>query len=170
MSRRIGVLLHNIRSTHNVGSIFRTADASGVERIYLSGFTPAPTDRFGRLQKDIAKTALGAENSIAWEYSKTPAEIIRKLKKDNWQIVGVEQDAHAINYRRLKARNKTIFIFGNEVHGLSSALRAQCDVLVEIPMRGAMIRQAHHPRFTRRGKESLNVSVAAAIVLFHTIR
>ena len=148
------VLLHNIRSAHNVGSIFRTADAAGVEKIYLTGYTPRPLDQFGRVQKDIAKTALGAEKSVAWEYVKIPQALIKKLKAEGWHIVGVEQDARAKDYRTPR-REKCVYIFGNEVRGLSRSLRDLCDVLIEIPMRGS--------------KESLNVSVAAGIILFQVV-
>ncbi|MBI5003821.1 RNA methyltransferase [Candidatus Kaiserbacteria bacterium] len=146
------LLLHNIRSAHNVGSIFRTADAAGVSRIYLSGYTPTPVDRFGRAQKEIVKTALGAEKDVSWEYAATPAPFIRRMKKEGWRIVGVEQDARATDYRALTLDRPTLFILGNEVRGISPSLRGQCDVLTEIPMHGK--------------KESLNVAVAAGIVLF----
>jgi tRNA G18 (ribose-2'-O)-methylase SpoU len=149
----IRILLHNIRSAHNVGSIFRTADAAGVCHIYLSGYTPRPLDRFGRVQKDIAKTALGAEQSIPWEYHKTYAPIIAQCKKEGLSIVGVEQDSRAVDYRTYKITQPTLLIVGNEVRGISASLRTQCDTLLEIPMRGK--------------KESLNVSVATGIVLFH---
>ena len=145
------VLLHNIRSAHNVGSIFRTSDAAGVQKIYLSGYTPCPIDTFKRQQKDIAKTALGAEKNVPWEYIKNPQKIINKLRKEGWSIVGVEQDEHSNDYRDALPQKK-MFVFGNEVSGLSRSMRAGCDVLIEIPMRGK--------------KESLNVSVAAGIVLF----
>ena len=148
----VAVLLHNVRSAHNVGSIFRTADAAGVARIYLSGYTPRPRDRFGRAQKEIAKTALGAEHSMSWEYCYAPAPLITRLKRSEWNIVGVEQDADSIDYRTLVPRTPTLFIFGNEVRGLSKGLRSLCDTLIEIPMHGK--------------KESLNVAVAAGIVLF----
>ena len=150
--REIAILLHNIRSAHNVGSIFRTADAAGVSKIFLSGYTPLPVDRFGRLRKDIAKTALGAETFIPWEYVKHIRNQISKLKNEGWCIVGIEQDARAVDYRKFNPAAKTLFILGNEVRGFSKSLRGACDVLVEIPMRGR--------------KESLNVSVAAGIVLF----
>lgn len=163
---KIAILLHNIRSTHNVGSVFRTAEGAGAKKIYITGYTPAPTDRFGRAQKDIAKTALGAQILLPWEQKISPFGIIEKLKNAGWEIVGVEQDKRAIDYRKFKARKPALFIFGNEVKGLSPALRAKCDTLIEIPMRGSMVRQAHHPRHTKRGKESLNVSVAAGIILF----
>lgn len=152
MRPQIAVLLHNIRSTHNVGSIFRTAEGAGAQMIYLSGYTPAPVDRFGRPQKDIAKTALGAETMLSWEKIVSPFRLIARLKREGWAIVGVEQDRRAIDYRKYKVRKPTLFIFGNEVRGISPALRAKCDALIEIPMHGK--------------KESLNVSVAAGIILF----
>ena len=152
MHTRIAVLLHNVRSTHNVGSIFRTADGAGAQKIYLTGYTPAPLDRFGRIQKDIAKTALGAEKTLQWGKCSSPSSVITKLKKEGWAIVGVEQDNRAIDYRDFKMRKPTLFIFGNEVRGISPTLRAKCDTLIEIPMHGK--------------KESLNVSVVAGIILF----
>lgn len=152
MKHEMAVLLHNIRSAHNVGSIFRTADAAGVSRVYLSGYTPTPRDRFGRVQRHIAKTALGAETCIPWDYAVSPTALISNLKKEGWVVVGIEQDKRARDYRSFKWRDKTLLIFGNEVRGLSKELRGKCDALVEIPMHGK--------------KESLNVSVAAGIVLF----
>ncbi|MBI5645106.1 TrmH family RNA methyltransferase [Candidatus Kaiserbacteria bacterium] len=148
----IAIILHNIRSAYNVGSIFRTADAVGVIRMYLTGYTPTPRDRFERPQKEIAKTALGAETHVPWEYAKNPTTIIKRLKKAEWHIVGVEQDTRAENYRLHKKVSRTVLVFGNEIRGLSLALRRDCDTLIEIPMHGK--------------KESLNVSVAAGIVLF----
>jgi len=150
------LLLHNIRSAHNVGSIFRTADAAGVCAVYLTGFTPTPMDRFGRAQKEIAKTALGAEHTIPWEYAATPTSFIKRLKEEGWRIVGVEQDSRAIDYRTLTLDRPTLFILGNEVTGISPSLRKQCDTLVEIPMHGK--------------KESLNVGVAAGVVLFSSLQ
>jgi len=152
----IAILLHNIRSAHNVGSIFRTADAAGVRKLYLSGYTPTPIDRYGRPSKEIGKTALGGELSVAWEYRKSPATIISKLKKDGWGIVGVEQDVRAVDYRSYRASGPLLFIMGNEVRGISRGLRRHCDVLLEIPMRGT--------------KESLNVSVATGIILFSMVQ
>jgi 23S rRNA (guanosine2251-2'-O)-methyltransferase len=154
--KTVAVLLHNIRSTHNVGSIFRTADAAGVSRVFLSGITPRPIDRFGRPQKEIAKTALGAEGFLPWEYRKDPSAIIKQLRADGWTIVGIEQDARAIPLKDFRASDKTLFIVGNEVLGLSPELRARCDSLVEIPMRGK--------------KESLNVAVATGVVLFSALQ
>src|SRR3990167_7053568 len=115
----ISVLLHNIRSAHNVGSIFRTADAAGVSRVYLCGYTPTPADRFGRAQKDIAKTALGAEKFLAWEHHASPTRLISRLKKEGWHIAAVEQNSHSVDYRKLKTKKPTLFVFGNEVKGVS---------------------------------------------------
>lgn len=149
---KIAALFHNVRSTHNVGSVLRTADGAGVSKVYLTGYTPTPLDRFGRPQKDIAKTALGAQDSVTWEYAKNPSFIILRLRNEGWMVVGVEQDARAVDYRELKVDRPTLFLFGNEVRGLSYSLRDHCDALIEIPMHGS--------------KESLNVSVAAGVVLF----
>lgn len=151
--REVAILLPNIRSAHNVGSLFRTADAAGVSRVFLAGYTPRPIDRFGRRDNAIAKTALGAEQTLPWSYARSPGALVRRLKSEGWEIVGVEQDARSIHYRSLPAaRHPRVFVFGNEVRGLSPQLRALCDYLVEIPMRGT--------------KESLNVSVAAGVMLF----
>jgi len=152
MEKEVAVLLHDVRSAHNVGSIFRTADASGVSKIFLTGFTPQPTDRFGRAQKEIAKTALGAEKYLQWEYKKSPLTPVSALRKSGWEIVAIEQDATAAHYRKFKLKKPTLFIFGNEVSGIKKSLLKKCDRILEIPMRGK--------------KESLNVSVAAGIILF----
>ena len=149
---QIAAMFHNVRSTYNVGALFRTADGAGAAKMYLTGYTPTPLDRFGRERGDIAKTALGAEKTVAWEYAKQPSSVIQRLRNEGWSIVGVEQDARAINYRDFVVTQPTLFIFGSEVRGLSPALRNKCDALIEIPMRGT--------------KESLNVSVAAGIILF----
>ena len=146
------ILLHNIRSAHNVGSIFRTADAAGISKIYLSGYTPRPLDAIGRVQKDIAKTSLGAEKMIPWTYSKKPLSALAAAHNVGMQIVGVEQDVRAIEYSKYHPKGEVLFVLGNEVRGMSKGLRDACDVLVEIPMRGR--------------KESLNVSVAAGIIVF----
>ena len=151
---KTAVLLHNIRSAHNVGSIFRTSDGAGVMQMYLSGYTPTPLDRFNRPLKEITKTALGAELSLPWQYLKSPTNLIKRLKREGWRIVGIEQDARAHDYRAFKISQPTLYLFGNEVRGISPQLRTLCDELLEIPMHGK--------------KESLNVSVSAGIALFQT--
>lgn len=148
------LILHNIRSAQNVGSIFRTADGAGAKEIILTGYTPAPIDRFGRVRSDIAKAALGAENTVSWRQEADTASVIAQLKEAGVEVVAVEQDARAINYRDHKAQEEVAFIFGNEVEGIESAVLDVCDAVIDIPMRGT--------------KESLNVAVAAGIILFNT--
>ena len=153
--KEICILLHDIRSTHNVGSIFRTADALGVSKIFLSGYTPCPTDRFGRPQKEIAKTALGAQLSIPWEYQKNPQTIISKMKKSGADIIGIEQSGNSVDYKKVKVKRQTLFIVGNEVGGIDKKILSKCDAVAEIPMRGK--------------KESLNVAVALGVALFRIL-
>jgi tRNA G18 (ribose-2'-O)-methylase SpoU len=148
----IWVLLHNIRSAHNVGSMFRTGDAIGVTRFLLSGFTPAPLDRFKRPVKEIAKTALGAELSIPWELGASAHDFVDRAKAEGFTVVGVEQDARAVDYKTYAPGEKTLIIMGEEVNGIEQSLRDACDVLLELPMKGR--------------KESLNVSVAFGITLY----
>jgi len=150
--------LDNIRSAYNVGSIFRTADAAGVSKIFLCGITPTPTDRFGRPRNDLAKTALGAEKSVAWESCRSTAAAVRKLKAGGAKIIAVEKiekTAGAVNYKKVRVTGDTAFVFGNEVKGLSAHLLKKCDLVCEIPMTGR--------------KESLNVAVSAAVVLYRVL-
>lgn len=149
------VILHNIRSAQNVGAIFRTADAIGVTKIYLTGYTPQPLDRFGRPDSKIAKTALGAELHIPWEYHKNLPTLCVQLKQEGYAVVGVEQDKRAVDYKTYVSTGKTALLMGNEVLGISPALRKRCDALIEIPMRGK--------------KESLNVAVAFGIAIYGII-
>lgn len=149
------VLLHNIRSAHNVGSIFRTADGAGVTRIFISGYTALPLDERGHTHKDIAKTALGAEKAMPWAYDASPLTIIERQKASGWRIVGIELDERAHDYREFSLTAPTLFIFGNEVEGVPEEIRALCDELLMIPMRGM--------------KGSLNVSVAAGVILFSAL-
>lgn len=157
----IVVILPDIRSSYNIGSIFRTADATGVSKIYLCGHSPCPADKFNRPQKEIAKTALGAEKRIPWEYKKDVQRVIKNLKEEGFIVVAVEQDEKSITYKKFfkKRGGKKVcnvaIIFGNEVEGLSKKIIAQCDAVVDIPMLGE--------------KESLNVSVSAGIILYELI-
>jgi tRNA G18 (ribose-2'-O)-methylase SpoU len=153
--REVVVLLHDIRSTHNVGSIFRTSDALGVNKIYLSGYTPTPLDKYGRPRKDIAKVALGAEKTISSEYEGDPKKIIKKLKNDGFQIIGIEQTDNSVDYKKVKITDKVLFVVGNEVLGVDKKILDFCDVVAEIPMQGE--------------KESLNVSVAYGVALFRIL-
>lgn len=149
------LILENIRSTHNVGALFRTADAAGISKIYLVGYTPDPTDRFGRARSDIAKAALGAEKTIAWEHAKTIAPLLKKLKKEGCQIISIEQAANSLDYKKIKIGKQVAFILGNEVTGVSKKALELSDGVAEIPMAGE--------------KESLNVSVAGGIALFRIL-
>jgi 23S rRNA (guanosine2251-2'-O)-methyltransferase len=149
------VILYNIRSSENVGAMLRTCDAAGAGKAYLVGYTPAPTDRFGRPDKKIAKAALGAEKFVPWEHRKSVSPLLAKLKKEGYQLVGVEQAPGSVNYGKLKLKKKNAFIMGAEVSGIPESVLKKCDVIAEIPMRGR--------------KESLNVSVALGVVLFANI-
>ena len=106
MLTQIYLVLHNIRSTHNVGAIFRTADATGVKKIYISGITPAPIDRFGRARPDISKASLGAEKTVEWESIVDIKDFIKNIKKEKFQIIAVEQDKRSIDYKDLKRSEK----------------------------------------------------------------
>ena len=149
------VILHNIRSVENVGAMFRTADAAGVDKIYLTGYTPAPLDRFGRKRKDLAKSALGAEEFVAWEQKKSILSLISNLKKLGFKIIAIEQDKKSIGYKKVKLKEKNAFLVGPEVTGIPKNILEKCDVIAEIPMHGK--------------KESLNVSVALGVALFRIL-
>jgi len=199
------LILDNIRSVANVGSIFRTADCLGVSKIVLAGITPRPTDRFGRKRRDFAKVSLGAEKTVEWEYVKSFVAVYKKLKSDDCGILAVEQDKRSIPYydyrpvsRSLsrtvevgkvalaprQTRDKCALIFGEETKGLPKSVLDKCDKILEIPMRDAMVQQVHHPKNLKgkalrsfgktqgrqaQGKESLNVSVAAGIVVYNLL-
>ncbi len=149
------VVLDNIRSAHNVGAIFRTCEGRGVQRIILGGYTPAPRDRFGREVVEIKKTSLGASQMVPWQ-SLGDVEVITELGKlqiEGYQIVAVEQAKNSVSLPNFLPTGKTVYIFGNEITGVSEDLLAKSDVIVEIPMAGQ--------------KESLNISVSVGIVLFY---
>ena len=173
------LVLHNFRSAHNVGSIFRTADAAGVSKIYLGGYTPTPTrfDLFedphlrsvgasdgqarSNLKEDkIAKVALGAEKTVPWEQHKQTWRLLKSKKLATskvrpWMIIALEQAKGSIDYRKFKPKFPLVLILGNEVGGLSKEILKYADKIIAIPMYGR--------------KESLNVSVAAGIALYKII-
>lgn len=156
--KQLIVIIHDVRSVENVGAMFRTADAVGVNKIYLTGYTPTPLDRFGRKRGDLAKSALGAEEFVLWEQKKSLATLISNLKKQGYIVIAVEQDKASIDYRKIstKFKNKNLaFIMGNEVTGVPKNIFKKCDAIAEIPMHGK--------------KESLNVSVALGVVLFGSL-
>ena len=155
MNESIYLLLHNIRSVHNVGAMFRTAEASGVKKIYLSGYTPRPIDRFGRPRQDFHKSALGAENLVPWEEVSAPLILIDNLKQKGVFITALEQSPKAIDYRTIKKEKERLIIVGNEVDGVERGLLEKADTIAEIPIIGK--------------KESLNVTTALGIFLFSLI-
>ncbi len=142
-------ILDNIRSQHNIGSIFRTADAFGIGRLYLCGITAVPPNR------EISKTALGATESVPWQYANDTREIVIQLKSEGYILVAVEQaeDSVALWEFSPEADKKYAFIFGNEVMGVDDLVMQEVDSCIEIPQMGT--------------KHSLNVSVTAGIVLYY---
>ncbi len=152
------VIAHNIRSTHNVGAIFRTAEGFGVSHIILSGYTPYPQVSDDprlphiaeKLTLQIHKTALGAEQLVPFHFEETPP--LGQLRQEGYRIVGLEQASRAIMLPDYMPPDKIVLLLGEEVHGIESALQDQCDDLIEIPMHGK--------------KESYNVSVATGIALY----
>lgn len=158
--KEIIVLLDNIRSRENVGSIFRTADAAGVGKIYLCGITPTPNQyqvssikHQGETDK-IAKTALGAEMWVSWEYRAKTWQVLRELKvrSEKFKVVGLEQTKNSKNIFKFKSKFPIVLVVGNEVRGLSPEILKYCDDVIAIPMFGK--------------KESLNVSVATGVALY----
>ena len=142
------VILDNIRSAHNVGSVFRTCDAFLINKIILCGITAIPPN------KEIRKTALGSSESVDWRYYKNTEEVIMKLKKKDYQIIAVEQANKSIKLESFRAENekKYAIIFGNEIKGISQKILNNSDSVIEIPQFGT--------------KHSLNVSVSAGIVIW----
>ncbi len=149
VQQQIYLILHNIRSAYNVGSIFRTADAAGITRVYLCGITPRPP------HSKIAKTALGAEKIIWWEYHKQISRLLKRLKDNGTRIIALEQTPGSINYRKFKPKFPLAIIVGNEVRGLNKRILSLTDRIIEIPMYGQ--------------KESLNVAVATGVAIYKII-
>ena len=154
------VVMDNIRSMHNVGSVFRTADAFLIAGICLCGFTPQPPHR------DIQKTALGATESVDWLYYENTISAVEALKEQGYKVFAIEQTKGSISLENFKtyinensnnnSNNSLAFVFGNELEGVSDEVLAICDGAIEIPQYGM--------------KHSLNISVAAAIVLWEMVR
>ena len=151
----IRLFLDNIRSVHNVGSIFRTAETLGISRIYCSQTTPTPLDRFGRPRTDLAKVALGAEKVLSWEHIEDDLGLIEELKKQGFTVVALEQAPNSVDYKEVSLPPKALIILGQEVSGVSPKLIEATDIIAEIPLRGQ--------------KESLNVSVATGIFLYRLL-
>ena len=143
------VVLDNIRSLENIGSIFRTSDALGVDKIYLCGISGQPPHH------KISKTALGAEKTIPFEYHKSASRLIKKLKAEKVRIVALEQNTKAIDYRKLKSKFPLALVVGNEVKGISKNILVNSDIIIYLPQKGK--------------KESLNVAVAFGVAGYHII-
>ena len=143
------VVLDNIRSLNNVGSFFRTCDAFAVENLYLCGITATPPSR------EIHKTALGAENTVRWEYEKSTVDIIKRLKVEGYTVLAVEQveGSHMADTFRAEPSGRYAIVFGNEVEGVTQEAVDACDGAIEIPQVGT--------------KHSLNVSVAGGIIIWN---
>jgi 23S rRNA (guanosine2251-2'-O)-methyltransferase len=152
---RVVVLLDNVRSLYNTGSILRTADAAGVERVVLRGITPRP-DQGTRQRRAIAKTALGAEDSVSWEYQADAGSALRALAADGYQLVAVETAPDAVNVFEWTPTWPVCLVFGHEKDGVSSDLAPHVDTVIRIPMLGQ--------------KRSLNVATAAGVVLYELLR
>ncbi len=157
---KLTVIAHNIRSAHNIGSIFRSCEGFGVEKLYLTGYSPYPklqkdtrlphiTDK---LTKQISKTALGAEKYLDFTHHQDLMELIVSLKDKGYVIAGLEQDKNSTVLKDFKTTDKLALIVGEELKGLTPEIRNQCEVLLEIPMFGK--------------KESFNVAVATGIALY----
>ena len=152
MNKGYFLILQNIRSAENVGAMFRTADAFGVEKIYLTGYTPAPLDRFKRPVYKIAKAALGAEKTVLWERVTDISHCVNTVKQVGMRVVALEQDRRAVPLGAYVPPASWALVVGNEVTGIEADVLALVDDIVDIPMIGQ--------------KESLNVAVAAGIALY----
>ena len=142
------VLLDNVRSLNNIGSIFRTCDAMGIKKMYLCGITGQPPHR------EIRKTAIGASESVDWEHKKNASEILNKYRDLGYEIIAVEQTSSSVTLENYQLRNnKILLIFGNEINGVSQKLIDLCDLSIEIPQWGT--------------KHSINISVSVGIVLWN---
>ena len=146
------VVLDNVRSANNVGSVFRTSDALLIEKVYLCGITATPPN------KDIQKTALGAQDSVPWEYLESTENVVMKLKDSGYKVYAIEQVENSISLETFEPTNndKLAVVFGNEVKGVSQEVVDLCDGAIEIPQFGT--------------KHSFNISVSCGIVLWEIFR
>lgn len=156
MNSSLVLIANDIRSAHNVGALFRTASGAGVSKIYLTGYTmvPAPLGKLykSRAEKDIHKTALGAEQEVAYEKVENVKTCITELHSKGYTIIALEQGEKSVDYRTPVTSNKIALLIGTEVEGIPDELKEVCDALYEIPMYGS--------------KNSLNVSIATGIALY----
>jgi len=148
---KIIVIADNIRSIYNIGSIFRTCDAIGAEMLYLVGACSTPINQPTRL----AKTALGAHNSVLWQYSPTISPVINKLKKEKYEVIALEIDKNSLDFRKWHPKSKVAIILGNEIEGIKQKTLNKCDKIVHLPM--------------NKVKESLNVSVSFGAIGYYIL-
>jgi len=146
----VTVLLDNVRSLYNVGAFFRTADAAGVSKLYLCGITGHPPSRA------LAKTALGADRTVAWEHTWDPMSLIRSIRESGAEIAAIETSVHAVDLFDWAPRFPVCVVFGHEVEGISPQVSVLCDTQVRIPMLGS--------------KHSLNVATAGGVVVYELLR
>ena len=159
--KQLILIAHNVRSTHNIGSLLRTADGLGITMVYITGYSPYPIKpndtrlphAAQKIHKQIQKTALGAETSTAWQQSESLDDVLEDLRRQGFMIAALEQAADSVSLPDFAAPDKLALIVGREVEGIEPEVLAACDVILEIPMRGQ--------------KESFNVSVAGAMALFY---
>ncbi len=145
--RKFVIVLPNIRSCHNVGAVFRTADGAGVDKIYLTGYTPDPS------HPKMAKVSLGAEKSVPWEKHYQTARVLKQLKAEGYKIVALEKTSKSVNMYSWKPDFPLALIVGNEVTGVTPNILKYCDEIIHLPMNGI--------------KESLNVSIASGIAIYY---
>jgi tRNA G18 (ribose-2'-O)-methylase SpoU len=159
--RDIILIAHNVRSSHNVGSLLRTAEGLGVSKVILSGYTPHPPrtqdtrlpHEVARINKQIQKTALGAEQSVSWQWYRDIVPVLEKLKKEGYAVAAVEQTEDAQELPAYHPPQKIALLVGREIEGIEPEVLTSCDTVLEIPMFGK--------------KESFNVAQAAAMALYH---
>jgi 23S rRNA (guanosine2251-2'-O)-methyltransferase len=146
------IILDNVRSLNNIGSIFRTADAYLIDKIYLCGITATPP------HKDIHKTALGSTESVEWQYFKNTIDVVHLLKKKGYTVIAIEQTTGSVSLAdfKISPHTKYAFVFGHEVHGVDQTVVDACDSCLDIPQYGT--------------KHSLNISVSAGVVLWEVFR
>lgn len=147
MKEEFILIIPNIRSGHNVGAMFRTADGAGVDKIYICGYSPIPP------HPQIDKVSLGAEKFVPWEYVKQPARLLKKLKQEGCSIIGLEESKKSMSMYSFKPKFPVALLVGNEKTGIPINWQKYCDELIQIPMKGK--------------KNSLNVSVAAGIAMYY---
>ena len=161
MNEEIALIVHNIRSAYNVGSMIRTAEGLGIKKVFVGGYSPYPRQKDDerlphiakKVHERITKTSLGAEEHLNIDHFEHIDELMSRLKKNGYKIIGLEQADGSIPLSNCRSRGKLALIVGEEVNGLAPALKSRCDFIVEIPMKGQ--------------KESFNVATAAAIALYH---